>query len=97
MSVCILYLFALYCFIVDRELEVTWATMEFEYIPHDRTGIKMPRASEEVVETLEDNQVASRSLPGKNPFNFYQFLTSAQIFRLFSVSINSSPKRIICS
>lgn len=46
---------------VVRELEATWAVMEFDYVPHDRTGIKMPRASEEVVETLEDNQVTNTS------------------------------------
>lgn len=40
-----------------RELEATWAIMEFEYTTHDRTGIKLPKASEELVETLEDNQV----------------------------------------
>lgn len=31
--------------------------MEFEYTTHDRTGAKLPKASEELVETLEDNQV----------------------------------------
>lgn len=40
-----------------RELEATWAIMEFEYTTHDRTGIKLPKASEELVEALEDNQV----------------------------------------
>lgn len=40
-----------------RELEATWAVMEFGYGKHDRTGVKLPKASEELVETLEDNQV----------------------------------------
>lgn len=31
-------------------------------MPHDRTGIKLPKASEELVETLEDNQVLFFSL-----------------------------------
>lgn len=31
--------------------------MDFEYEEHDRTKIKMPKASEELIETLEDNQV----------------------------------------
>lgn len=35
--------------------------MEFEYEEHERTKIKMPKANEELIETLEDNQV----------FNFY--------------------------
>lgn len=43
--------------VLIRELEATWAIMEFDYSPHDRTGIKLPKASEELVETLEDNQV----------------------------------------
>lgn len=37
--------------------------MEFDYTTHDRTGTKLPKASEELVETLEDNQVS---------FNFYK-------------------------
>ena len=39
------------------ELEVTWSQMEFENETHNRTGYKMLRSSEELVETLEDNQV----------------------------------------
>lgn len=42
---------------VLRELDVTWASMEFEHEKHPRTGTTLIRASEEVVETLEDNQV----------------------------------------
>lgn len=44
-----------------RELESTWAIMEFDYTVHDRTGIRLPKASEELVETLEDNQVTAKS------------------------------------
>lgn len=44
-------------FCSGRELEVTWAAMEFEYSAHERTGVKLPKASEEVVETLENDQV----------------------------------------
>lgn len=39
------------------ELEVTWAQMEFEHEKHQRTGITQLKASEELIETLEDNQV----------------------------------------
>ena len=39
------------------ELDVTWSQMEFENETHNRTGYKMLRSSEELVETLEDNQV----------------------------------------
>ena len=44
---------------VLRELAVTWANMELTHERHPRTGITIIRASEEVVETLEDNQVSS--------------------------------------
>ena len=42
---------------VLKELDVTWAAMEFEHEPHPRTKITMLKTSEEVIETLEDNQV----------------------------------------
>ena len=49
---------------VLRELDVTWAAMEFEHEKHNRTGLTMLKASEELIETLEDNQVRRRN-PGK--------------------------------
>lgn len=56
--ICVLLSFSFYnIFCTYRELEATWASMEFEYSPHDRTGIKLPKVSEEVVETLENDQV----------------------------------------
>ena len=42
---------------VLKELDVTWASMEFEHELHSRTGITMLKTSEELIETLEDNQV----------------------------------------
>lgn len=39
------------------ELTVTWSQMEFENEEHKRTGYKILRSSEELIETLEDNQV----------------------------------------
>lgn len=42
---------------VLKELDVTWSTMEFEHEKHPRTQITMLKASEELIETLEDNQV----------------------------------------
>lgn len=39
------------------EMTHTWATMEFEYEVHPRTGCKVLRVSEELIEILEDNQV----------------------------------------
>ena len=42
---------------VLKELDVTWSTMEFEHEKHPRTKITMIKTSEELIETLEDNQV----------------------------------------
>ena len=39
------------------ELDVTWSAMEFEYETHQRTHISLLKSSEELIETLEDNQV----------------------------------------
>lgn len=43
---------------VLKELDVTWASMEFEHDPHPRTKITMLKTSEELIDTLEDNQVS---------------------------------------
>lgn len=43
-----------------RELNVTWSKMEFEKEIHARTGATLIRASEELIETLEENQVRSK-------------------------------------
>jgi hypothetical protein len=40
-----------------RDLQATWSVMEFEQEVHSRTGCSLLRASEELIETLEDNQV----------------------------------------
>jgi dynein heavy chain len=45
-----------------RELNITWSAMEFEHEIHPRTGCKLLRASEELIETLEDNQVQLQNL-----------------------------------
>ena len=42
---------------VLKDLDVTWASMEFEHESHPRTKITMLKANEELIETLEDNQV----------------------------------------
>lgn len=42
---------------VLQELDTTWATMEFMMDEHPRTGITLIRTSEEMIETLEENQV----------------------------------------
>lgn len=40
-----------------KELNVIWSKMEFEKEIHARTGATLIRASEELIETLEENQV----------------------------------------
>ena len=40
-----------------QELDVTWVQMEFGHEVHQRTSLKLISASEELIETLEDNQV----------------------------------------
>ena len=45
-----------------RDLNTTWSAMEFEQEVHTRTGCILLRASEELIETLEDNQVQLQNL-----------------------------------
>lgn len=42
---------------VLAELNNTWSVMEIEYEQHYRTKISLLKPSEELIETLEDNQV----------------------------------------
>ena len=53
---------------VLKELDSTWSTMEFEHDKHPRTGITLLKTSEELIETLEDNQV-------RKDFAFYVYNT----------------------
>lgn len=41
-----------------RELEATWATLELGREEHTRTGLTLLKASDELIATLEDNQVS---------------------------------------
>ena len=52
------------CSSITQELDSTWTTMEFEHDKHDRTGLQLLRASEELIETLEDNQVSFEAIRG---------------------------------
>ncbi|XP_018327462.1 dynein beta chain, ciliary [Agrilus planipennis] len=47
---------------VLRELEVTWSTMEFDQELHHRTGSILLKVSEELIETLEENQAQLQNL-----------------------------------
>lgn len=54
-----------------KELNATWSVMEFEVDIHDRTKIKLLRASEELIETLEDNQVQIQNLMTSKFIDFF--------------------------
>ena len=45
-----------------KELEITWKAMEFTHENHQRTGCNLLRASEELIETLEENQVQLQNM-----------------------------------
>lgn len=45
-----------------HELDETWSRMQFESEIHDRTKLTLLRASEELLETLDDNQVQLQNL-----------------------------------
>nr|CAD7197237.1 unnamed protein product [Timema douglasi] len=45
-----------------KELDATWSRMEFEQEIHPRTNSTLLKASEELIETLEDNQVQLQNL-----------------------------------
>lgn len=47
---------------VLRDLHTTWSAMEFDHEIHGRTGSRLLKASEELIETLEDNQVCLQNL-----------------------------------
>ncbi|CAK8676513.1 unnamed protein product [Clavelina lepadiformis] len=45
-----------------KELDVTWSTMEFKYDVHGRTQLPLLQSDEELIETLEENQVQLQNL-----------------------------------
>ncbi|KAM8815016.1 dynein axonemal heavy chain 9 [Rhynchonycteris naso] len=45
-----------------KELQTTWASMEFQYEPHPRTHVPLLRPDEDLIEVLEDSQVQIQSL-----------------------------------
>lgn len=42
------------------ELNNVWSAMEFEYELHTRSGFNVLKVSEEIIETLEENQVTTK-------------------------------------
>lgn len=62
-----------------KELNVTWSQMEFEYEEHHRTKVPLLKSSEELIETLEDNQVQLQNLmTSKYIGHFLEEVTSWQ-------------------
>ncbi|XP_044152524.1 dynein axonemal heavy chain 9 [Bufo gargarizans] len=47
---------------VLKELNTTWSGMNFQYEPHPRTKVPLIKSDEELIETLEDNQVQLQNL-----------------------------------
>lgn len=45
-----------------RDLDATWSKMDFEHEIHPRTQCSLLKASEELIETLEENQVCLQNL-----------------------------------
>ncbi|CAH2292037.1 dynein heavy chain 9, axonemal [Pelobates cultripes] len=47
---------------VLKELDSTWSGMNFQYEQHPRTSVPLIKSDEELIETLEDNQVQLQNL-----------------------------------
>ena len=56
---------------VLRELDVTWAAMEFEHETHPTRGVTMLKTGDELIETLEENQVYRIPIFYRNLFDCY--------------------------
>ncbi|XP_064531689.1 dynein axonemal heavy chain 9 isoform X4 [Pseudopipra pipra] len=56
---------------VLKELRATWSTREFQYEPHSRTSIPLLKSDEELIETLEDNQVQLQNLMSSKYIAFF--------------------------
>lgn len=67
-----------------KEMEVTWAQMEFESEQHPRTGIMLLKSSEELIETLEDNQVCQDLEFNLCYFQLHYFYTHTNIAECLS-------------
>ncbi|KAF7661538.1 hypothetical protein LDENG_00259550 [Lucifuga dentata] len=64
---------------VLSELNSTWTGMQFQYEPHHRTQVPLLRSDEELIETLEDNQVQLQNLmSGKYIAHFLEDVSSWQ-------------------
>uniref|UniRef100_A0A8B9MIW9 Dynein axonemal heavy chain 17 n=1 Tax=Accipiter nisus TaxID=211598 RepID=A0A8B9MIW9_9AVES len=70
---------------VLKELKMTWSTMEFQYEPHPRTNVPLLKSDEELIETLEDNQVQLQNLMTSRYIAFFLEEVSAWQRKLSTV------------
>ncbi|XP_055624132.1 dynein beta chain, ciliary-like isoform X2 [Toxorhynchites rutilus septentrionalis] len=56
---------------VLRDLEVAWRDLAFEDEQHERTGLRLIKVSEEVIEMLEENQVQLQNLMSSKYIAFF--------------------------
>lgn len=56
---------------VLKELNATWSVMEFNTDIHDRTKLRLLVVSEEIIETLEENQVALQNMMTSKFIDFF--------------------------
>ena len=54
-----------------KELEVIWSAMEFQHEKHARTSFTLLRTSEELIETLEENQVQIQNMMTSKYIQFF--------------------------
>lgn len=54
-----------------KDLDLTWGSFIFEYDYHERSDLNLLRASEELIETLEENQVQLQNLLGSKFIGFF--------------------------
>ncbi|XP_026835009.1 dynein beta chain, ciliary isoform X2 [Drosophila erecta] len=55
-----------------RDIATAWGTMEFGTDIHDRTSIKLLKASEELIETLEDHQGQLQNMASSKYIAFFE-------------------------
>ncbi|KAI7797195.1 putative dynein heavy chain 9, partial [Triplophysa rosa] len=56
---------------VLNELDATWSSMAFGYEAHPRTNVPLLKSDEELIETLEDNQVQLQNLMSSKYIAFF--------------------------
>ncbi|XP_067914454.1 dynein axonemal heavy chain 17-like [Heterodontus francisci] len=66
------------------QLDNIWSIMEFEHEPHSRTGIMLLKGSDELVETLEDNQVQLQNLISSKYIAYFLKQVSSWQKKLFT-------------